>query len=181
MVLTFTLGSDTATSSKKRRRSDSPAQVFDVTLLEKLCRKIADEQFEKTRAELSNMETRLVQHLDQGMDERINGLKEALEPRFQNLDVKIQELRRDFEAKTKELEDGTRELDDNCKAGMDRLDEWIQEVSDDIDKRVDYEVDDRVTGIKMDLEDFVQYELSSTADDLKHRISEASVYIEFKD
>lgn len=179
--LTILEGSDTATSSKKRRRVDSPAAEFNISMIEKLCRQIADEQHERTRAELSSMESRLIQRLDQGMDDRVHSLEEAWKDKFHKLEGQIQELRRDFEAKTQELINETDALDDTCQGEIQRLDEWIQEVSDDIDRRVDFEVEDRVLGIKVDLEEFVQDELSSTEDTLKQRISEASVYIEFKE
>lgn len=174
-------GSDTAASSRKRRRADSPAEELNISLIEKLCKKIAQEQFEHIRSELSTMESRITERLDQGMSDRVRDLGETWEPKFKQLEGRVSDMRSELEAKTRELRDGTRELDESCQAGLQRLDDWIQEVSDDINHRVDFEVEDRVLGIKADMEDFVKDELANTADTLKQRIAEASVYIEFKE
>ncbi|CAN8103993.1 unnamed protein product [Discula destructiva] len=173
--------SDIAASSKKRRRIQSPAEDSDVSVIERLCRKLVDDQYERTRLELSNMESRLIQRLEQGMNDQVQDLKETWTSGFHKIEGQMQELRKELNAKTYELENKTQELDDSCQAEIERLNEWMQEISDDIDKRVDLEVEDRVTGIKIDLEGFVKDELSTTADTLKHRIAEASVYIEFKE
>lgn len=179
--LTIPEDSDPVQSSKKRRRIDSGTDDFDISVIEKLCRQIAEEQYERTRVELSNMETRLIERLDHGLKDQVHILEEALDLRFQKLEGQMQELRTEIGERTQDLENGTRELDDACQTKLQRLDEWMQELSDDIDQRVDLEVEDRVLGIKVDLENFVSDELSATADTLKQRISEASVYIEFKD
>lgn len=127
------------------------------------------------------METRLIQRLDQSVDDRIHDLKETCNMRFQKLDEQMQGLRTNFEASAQKLTDGTRELDEYCQAEIERIDDWMHQVSDDIDQRVDLEVEDRVLGIKIDLEGFIKDELNSTADTLKQRISEASMYIEFRE
>ncbi|KAJ4416007.1 hypothetical protein N0V82_007034 [Gnomoniopsis sp. IMI 355080] len=180
-IAPISYGSDTAASSNKRRRADSSADDSNVSLIENLCKKIAQEQFENIRSELSNMESRIIKRLDQGMSDRVRQLGETWEPRFKQLEGQVSELKSELETKTQELRDGTRELDDSCQAELQRLDDWIQEVSDDINHRVDFEVEDRVLGIKADMEDFVKDELANTADTLKQRIAEASVYIEFKE
>lgn len=179
--LTYPQGSDSDASSKKRRRVDTPSEDCNISMIEKLCRRIADEQYERTRAELSNMETRLIQRVDQSMDDRLQDLRKTFESRCQNLEGQMTDLRTEFKAKTQNLTDGTRELEEHCEAEIERIDEWMHQVSDDIDQRVDLEVEDRVLGIKIDLEEFVKDELSSTADTLKQRIAEASMYIDFKD
>lgn len=127
------------------------------------------------------MESRIIKRLDQGMSDRVRDLGESWEPRFKQLEGQVSDIRSELEAKTQELRDGTRELDDSRQAELQRLEDWIQEVSDDINHRVDFEVEDRVLGIKADMEDFVKDELANTADTLKSRIAEASVYIEFKE
>lgn len=152
-----------------------------MSLVEKLCRKIAQEQFENIRVELANMESRLNERLDKSMSDRIRSMEEAWEPRFKKLEDEVLELRSNLEAKAQELSNGTCELDESCQAELQRLDDRIQEVSDDIDHRVDFEIEDRVLGIKADMEDFVKDELANTADTLKQRIAEASVYIDFKE
>lgn len=127
------------------------------------------------------MESRIIERLDQRMSDQVRALGESFEPRFEELEAKVREVRSELEAKTQELKNGTLELDDSCQAELQRLDECIQEVSDDIDHRVDFEIEDRVLGIKADMEEFVKDELANTADTLRQRISEASVYIEFKE
>lgn len=152
-----------------------------MSLVEKLCKKIAQDQYENIRVELSRMESRINERLDKGMSDRVRSMEEAWVPKFKKLEDEVSELRSNLEAKAQELSNGTRELDDTCQAEIQRLDDWIQEVSDDIDHRVDFEIEDRVLGIKADMEDFVKDELANTADTLKQRIAEASVYIEFKE
>lgn len=141
-----------------------------MSVVEKLCQSIADKQHERIKVELLNMETRLIQRIDQGLDDRANQLQDE-----------IQVLRSDFEAKAQQLEESVRGLDDNCQAEIQTLNDWMQEVSNDIDSRVDLEVEDRVTGIRLELEDFVKDELRATGETLKQHISEANVYIEFRE
>lgn len=152
-----------------------------MSLIEKLCKEIAQKQFENIRVELSNMESRINERLDKGLSDRVRSMEETWEPRFKKLEDEVSVLRSSLETKAQELSNCTRELDESCQAELQRLDNWIQEVSDDIDHRVDFEIEDRVLGIKADMEEFVKDELANTADTLKERIAEASVYIEFKE
>ncbi|KAF3765696.1 hypothetical protein M406DRAFT_356020 [Cryphonectria parasitica EP155] len=159
---------DVATSSKKRRLSSPVPRDFDISLVETICKKICAEQYTKLRAELSASEARIVDCLDQRLNDHLSGLNDECQARFKNLENQIQDIR-----------DQVSRLDEACHADMERLDDRIQEVSDDVDRRVDYEVEDRVLAIKLSMEDFVKDELKNTEDTIKQHLEEASLSLHF--
>lgn len=139
------------------------------------------------------MEARVIERVDQRLDNRVRILIETQQTQIERLRGQIQELKdvvqisnqatqgvvNSFETKTAEFEAELCDLDERCHGEYDMLDNRIQEVSDDIDRRVDLEVEDRVLGIKTDLEEFVKDELKNTEDAIKERLATASWSLQF--
>lgn len=188
-----------ASSSKKRRRSTSPTRSFDLSLVETLCRKIIREheaEAHKTlQTELSHLEHRIIEHVEQQVNGRVQSVTEAWQAQVERLEGHIQELRRDtrdlkdtcqldvkrLEAQMSDCQDDVRRLDERCQDDLERLEEQIQTVSDDIDQRVDIEIEDQMLGIKVDLERFVKDELKNSEETLKERLADASLSLHFND
>lgn len=167
-------------------------------MVETLCRKVVRESQETLRLELSAMEARILGRVDQRLDEHIRSLgnlEGTRQVRGHELEGDIEELRRDIrrlegtweietqrlESKTQECQAGMDELSERLQEDLEKLEEQIQTVSDEIDGRVDMEVEDQVLGIKIDLERFVKDELKNTEDSLKNRLAEASFSLQFND
>lgn len=70
---------------------------------------------------------------------------------------------------------------DELTAQVEESQELVEEHDRHVDERVCLEVEDRVFGIRSDMEDFVKDELSSTAQAIRDQIMRANVFIEFDD
>lgn len=115
-------------------------------------------------------EARIVDRLDQRLNERLHSHGETCQTKLKWLEDEIQKVK-----------DDVSKLGEACETNVQRLEDRIEEVSDDVDCRVDLEVEDRVLGIKIDLEDFVKDELKNTEETLKDRLAEASISFQFND
>lgn len=115
-------------------------------------------------------EARIIDGLEQRLDNRVSALTKDYEAKFQTLETRIQSV-----------EDEMSKLDDACNSSITRLEEQIEQVNEDIGWRVDMEVDEHVTSMKIELEEFVKDELKNTEDTLKEKLAEASLSLVFND
>ncbi|PSR99207.1 hypothetical protein BD289DRAFT_47054 [Coniella lustricola] len=158
-------------SSSKKRRLESPVdRSWDISHIESICKKICAQQYDELRAELSLSQARIIDSLEQRLDARISTLSKDCQGKLTTLEARVQNV-----------EDEIRKLDDACNSGLTRLEEEIQKVNEDIGWRVDVEVDEHVTGMKIELEDYVKSELKNTEDTLKEKLEEASFSLVFKE
>lgn len=132
----------------------------------------------------------MIERLDHHIHEQVNDLKHSIDMSLKKHEERTRELKDELmtkvgrmDAQILELKSKTGQLDDAyqfCESQVHDLESWIGNVSNDIDNRVDLEVEDRVLGIKVDMEDFVKDELKNTEEAVIERINEASLYIEFR-
>ncbi|KUI64435.1 hypothetical protein VM1G_11230 [Cytospora mali] len=74
-----------------------------------------------------------------------------------------------------------RRVDDLVNEQVEILDEQISLVDRHVDDRVDFEVDERVVGIQLDLQSFIKDELNGAEERIKESLTRASFQIEFDD
>ncbi|KUI64104.1 hypothetical protein VM1G_10878 [Cytospora mali] len=148
---------------KKRQRTSSTDEgtrpnTANIAILETICKTMLAEN--QGRIEESQRTER------EQLNKRISVLEEALRAGLGQLEERV--IR---------VEEQCEEL----SAQVDEIQEFVGEHDRHVDERVDLEVEDRVLGIKMDLEDFVKDELSGAAEAIKEQITRANVFIDFND
>ncbi|ROV88227.1 hypothetical protein VMCG_10650 [Cytospora schulzeri] len=163
-----------SSSSNKRQRKSSADEdehegtspgAPDIVVIEHVCRKmLAEHQAiidQSQRAEREQLE------------KRISFLEETLRAGLGQLKTRVGLV----EARCEEISTQVDEL----AAQVEESQELVGEHDRHVDERVCLEVEDRVIGIRMDLEDFVKDELTSTAEAIRDQIMRANVFIEFND
>jgi hypothetical protein len=163
-----------SSSSNKRQRKTSADEdehegtspgAADIAVIEDVCRKmLAEHQAiidQSQRAEREQLE------------KRISFLEETLRAGLGQLKTRVGLV----EARCEEISTQVDEL----AAQVEESQELVGEHDRHVDERVCLEVEDRVLGIKTDLEDFVKDELTSTAEAIRDQIMRANVFIEFND
>jgi archaellum component FlaC len=135
------------------------------------------EQEAKTDQALRALEDRLTTHLDSRYDRLQKENQEAREKLSSELGSKVAELR----GQVHELNLLVEELNGDIVSGLEKLSDEIQVVSDDIESRVDFRVEDTATNFKAELEDFILEELKDVEEAVKGSLSRANVSIDFQD
>lgn len=142
---------------------------MDQTAVEALCRKIIAEERvrnqEELRAELSKMKKQIC---DQYLPDKIAKMKASIvEHLGKKIDKAVSRIRQELLDQYELLETQVDELDGN------------------IEDRVSYEVDERVTGEKISLEEYVKEEVDNRVgdaeDNVKESIKKATFFIQFED
>lgn len=123
------------------------------------------------------MEDRLRKHVDTRYDELRGEVQETHSKHLDKLNSKLAEVL----GQVDELQKKADALDDEIRAELNSLSDDIHEVSDEIENRVEFMIDDAVVGIKVDLEKFVEHELKNAEDAVKDSLRQAKMSIEFND
>lgn len=133
--------------------------------IEDICRKLLSAQQNEYEEKLRRAEDciRALSEQQLKTEELVRGMEERILERVE-----------------KRLEDKIEKLDDNLRAELGVLEETVAEIEHHVDQRVDLEVEDRVLGIKSEMQDFVEDEMKSVTDSIKQQVQEASIYIEFQ-
>lgn len=135
------------------------------------------EQQAKTEQALRAMEDRLTTHLDSRYERLQKESQDARSELSRELSSKMSEL----QGQVNELKQRVDGLNGNMLEELEKLSEEIQVVSDDIEDRVDFRVDDTVVGVKIELEEFIRDELQDVEEAVKGSLRRANVSIEFED
>lgn len=80
----------------------------------------------------------------------------------------------------KRLSDCVEELHEELDQREGKVDEQIQEVRDEADDVIDVRIDDRMLGVKVELDEYVEEQMDNAEERLMNRLSTANVSIEFR-
>ncbi|KAH8761613.1 hypothetical protein F5883DRAFT_678328, partial [Diaporthe sp. PMI_573] len=161
-------------ASRKRKHVSSnvgsnASNMLDPTFVEALCRKVVAEEhtrnLEKLHHEVSRMKDQIC---DQFLPDEFSKMETRIGDRLKKrLVEEIGQLRQELSEQR------------NC------FEDQIHELDRQIDDRVWCEVDERVTGEKVNLEDYVEEQLreamDNAQDNIKESIRKASFSVEFND
>lgn len=135
-------------------------------MIENVCQKLLSEHRAHSEAMLSEAHNEYMRLLAEQQQRFQDELRQVENRILERVDLR--------------LADAVGKLQDELNAEVTRLDDSIGEFDSHVDERVSLEVDDQMTSIKAEIEDFVRDEMADVAESIKSQVQEARMYIEFQ-